>query len=112
MEKITKRIENMGHDEKYSFLYNGINELYNINLDSIIINKFDLKELKKAYIENEHLNSIKLTIWDSLANSYNILGKIAGVYKNKTNYKGGASLSECVCLLKYIAKKLIENVED
>lgn len=70
---------------------------------------FTKEQIKKAVVEDIHLNNLPLKKWDLVADSPCIRSFINST-KRKYNYNGGVSLSDGVCFLKEYARlELIKN---
>ena len=91
-------VKNLSHQDKYDFLIDKIG--FEI-LKTFI--KVDDEKLKKAYKKDKTFNSIKLKRWNEWAKF-----GLRNLIENKTeiNY---ISQSECVCLLKAVARRIVKN---
>ena len=73
-------------------------------LREFVKQRFPVQELKAAYIEGKHLNSIPLQLWDNMA----IVTRQA--VEEKLRDAGDFwSLAGGVCILKAIARQIIEQ---
>lgn len=103
MENIIKKWENIEHYERQDLLMNIIG--YEKLKEYVPFRK---EEIQKAIVSDIYLNNLSLGAWDSM--SHRLTHLIAKAKKEvDPNYKGGASLSDGVSLLKYVARKIIEE---
>jgi hypothetical protein len=80
-------------------------QFVNETIKNLVLGRFGIKRLRKAFKEDEHLNSIPLYSWDSMVYTLRSPEMIKAIKETGDFF----SLAGGVCILKEAARQVIED---
>lgn len=79
------------------------NQLVTDSIKRIVLSNISKDKLIAAFNDDEHFNTIKLPVWDSIGRNFQVVAKLNELGDTKT-------LSGLVCIAKAAAKQIVNNI--
>ena len=83
------------HDEYYSQFVTRV-------IKQIVLGRFTIKQLKEAYAEDKHFNSIRLSDWDAMS-----IARNSSLESKLCEAGDTVSLSSYICIFKQAARQIV-----